>query len=104
MTWGLLMVMNKEFGLAVASAFEQNAWQKTVEISVVGKTSQEVNAIIDSVIEACAAQSIALKGIAVDAGLVAMPASSEFWNAFIRKGVVVVVDINLDDKVVVRRK
>jgi len=98
------MVMYEDFGRGVATIFEQNAWQTTVEISVAGMTSTDVVHIIDAVIEACATSSIPLKGVVVDAGLIAMPADAEFWNAFMRKGVVVVVDIHLDDKILVRRK
>lgn len=78
--------------------------QKTIEIDTPGMTGGDVSRLIDAVYDASAAAGVALKGVKVDPMQLPLPAGAQYVNAYIREGRLIIVDLDLDDMVVVRRK
>lgn len=97
------MVNVIDLGQVVADTLASNPWQKAITVSTDGMTSTEVAELVDAVANACNALGVGLRGIVVDAALLAMPSNAPFGNAFYRSGRLIVVDINLNDAVVIHR-
>lgn len=97
------MALPEDFGQAVAGVLRQNPWQQSFEVSLAGMTTAEVAQVVDAVATGCAAAGVALKGIAVDAGLLPRPSDAPFDNAWYRHGQLIIADIALNDAMVVRR-
>lgn len=97
------MTLPPGFGQAVADILLNNPWQQAVDVSLAGMAPADVAATLDDVVNACRSSGVALKGIAVDAGLIARPANPPFQNAWFRHGELIVADVNMNDAMVVRR-
>lgn len=97
------MVQHEQYANTVASMFAGSSWQTAIELSTVGFSAVDVERVIDAIIEKCRERGIGLKGIVVDAGLITLPSSADFQNAFFKNGALIVVDININDRIVVRR-
>jgi hypothetical protein len=94
----------EELGRAVADTLAANPDQKTIEIDTPGMTSRNVGKLIDAIYDACAAAGVTVKGVKVDPMQHPLPAEAQYVNAYMRDGRLIVVDLEVDDKVVVRRK
>ncbi|WP_406239938.1 hypothetical protein ACF3NX_13055 (plasmid) [Acetobacter orientalis] len=94
----------KELGRVVADTLAANPDQKSIEVSTSGMTGREVGGLIDAIYDACAAAGVTVKGVKVDPMQHPLPPGAEYINAYIRNGRLIVVDLDVDDKVVVRRK
>jgi hypothetical protein len=89
---------------AASELLTDNPHQLTIEIDTPEYTSAEVLALIDAIYEECAHAGVIVKGVRVDPMQVLLPANAEFVNAFLRRGRLVIVDLDVDDKLIVRRK
>lgn len=78
--------------------------QKTIEIETPGMSSDEVLALVNAVYTKCAEASVTVKGVKVDPMQLGLPATAEFGNGFLSNGRLIIVDLDVDDKVIVRRK
>lgn len=94
----------EELGRAVADTLAANPDQKSIEISTSGMTGREVGGLIDAIYDACAAAGVTVKGVKVDPMQYPLPPEAQYINAYIRDGRLIVVDLEIDDKVIVRRK
>jgi hypothetical protein len=94
----------EEIGRAVADTLVANPDQKSIEIDTPGMTGRDVGELIDAVYDACAAAGVSVKGVKVDPMQHPLPAGAQYVNAYMREGRLIVVDLEVDDKVVVRRK
>lgn len=92
-----------ELGRAIADALAAAPWQKAMDVDIRGMAGAYVADLVDAIAAACTAAGVALKSIAVDAAHLSRPADAPFANGFYRNGQLVVVDIDLDDLLVVRR-
>ncbi len=88
----------------VADTLVAHPNQKTIEIDTLGMSSREVLAIVDAIYTECEAAGVMVKGMKVDPTQIGLPANAEFPNGFLRNGCLIVVDLDVDDKVIVRRK
>lgn len=93
-----------ELARTVADTLAAYPDQKWMEIDTRGMNAGEILSLIDAVHDACCAAGIALKGVKVDPMQVALPAGAPYENAFVRGGRLVIVDLDVDDMVVVRRR
>jgi hypothetical protein len=59
--------------------------------------------LIDAVYEACAAAGVTVKGVKVNPMQHPLPARAQYINAYVRDERLIVVDLKVDDKVVVRQ-
>ena len=91
-------------GRAVADTLAANPDQKSIEIDTPGMTGRDVGRLIDAIYDACAAAGVTVKGVKVDPRQHPLPAGAQYVNAYIRDGRLIVVDLEVDEKVVVRRK
>ena len=78
--------------------------QKTIEIGTPGMSSLEVFALVDAIYTKCEAAGVMVKGVKVDPMQLGLPENAEFLNGFLRNGRLIIIDIEVDDKVIVRRK
>lgn len=97
------MVDVAELDETIADVMVKHGWQKSVEVSTSGMTTVEVSSLVDAIATASRAKGLRLKGIIVDAGLLAMPADAPFENAFYRNSQLIIADVNLNDTIIVRR-
>lgn len=88
----------------VAEALSKNQDQKTLEIDTSGMQSSQVWSLIDAIYTKCEEVGVSVKGIKVDPMQVPLPKNADYLNAFTDRGRLIVVDIEVDDKVIVRRK
>lgn len=88
----------------VADTLAADPDQKSFEIDTRGMTGRDVGALIDAIYDACAAAGVTVKGVKVDPMQHSLPAGAQYVNAYVRDGRLIIVDLELDDKVVVRRK
>ena len=88
----------------VANTLAANPDQRWIEVDTQGMTGRDVGALIDAVYDACAAVGVMLKGVRVDPMQFPLPSGAQFLNAYLRDGRLIIVDLEVDDKVVVRRK
>ncbi|HEX4694461.1 hypothetical protein [Sphingomonas sp.] len=93
-----------ELARAVADTLAANPDQKSIEIDTPGLTSRDVDALIGAVYDACAAAGVIVKGVKVDPMQHPLPSGAQYINAYVRDGRLIVIDLELDDKVIVRRK
>lgn len=89
---------------AASEVLVGNPTQLTIEIDTPEHSPAEVLALIDAIYEECAHVAVIVKGVRVDPMQVLLPADAEFVNAFLRRGRLVIVDLDVDDKLIVRRK
>jgi hypothetical protein len=94
----------EELGRAVAHTLALNPDQKSIEIDTPGMTGREVGELIDAIYDACAAAGVTVKGVKVDPMQHPLPAGAQYVNAYFHGERLIVVDLEVDDKVVVRRK
>lgn len=92
-----------EFGTLVAESFASSTRPREVSVTTAGMTNADVLAVIDAIFNACAAKSITLKGVAVDAFNYPLPHDAEYVNATHRNNRLIIADINLDNELRVRR-
>lgn len=97
------MVEQREIARAAVDILVANSVQREVEIDTAALSRAQVRELIDAVFEEAAAAGVSIKGLVVDPMQVPLPSDAEFINAFRRKGQLVFVDINVDDKVIVKR-
>ncbi|PSJ36282.1 hypothetical protein [Allosphingosinicella deserti] len=97
------MIELPELARAAIEILAANPAQRDVEIDTAAFTRAQVSELIDTVFEEGAAAGIAIKGVVVDPMQVPLPGDAEFINAFRRDGRLVFLDINVDDKVIVKR-
>lgn len=88
---------------AAVDCLADDPTQKEFEIETAALTSRQVRELIDAVFDAGEASGVTIKGVLVDPMQIPLPADAEFLNAFRQRGRLIVVDINLDDKVIVKR-
>ena len=93
-----------ELGRAVADALAANPDQKSIEIDTPGMTGHDIGVLIDAIYDACAAAGVTIKGVKVDPIQHPLLMGAQYVNAYMRDGRLIVVDLEVDDKVVVRRK
>lgn len=94
----------EELGRVVAETLAANPDQKSIEIDTPGMTGRDVGELIDTIYDACAAAGVTVKGVKVDPMQHPLPAGAQYVNAYLRDGQLIVVDLDVDDKVIVRRK
>lgn len=97
------MVDLPELARAAIDILAANPAQREVEIETAALDRAQVRDLIDAVFEEGDAAGVAIKGLVVDPMQVPLPGDAEFINAFRRNGRLVFVDINVDDKVIVKR-
>lgn len=97
------MVNATDIAEVVADVFGKNTWQKSIEVSTEGMENREVAALVDAIFAACEDADVKLKGVIVDPCQLPRPDDAAFENAFYRNGRLVIVDLNLDDRIIVRR-
>lgn len=88
---------------AAVDCLAGNAAQQEIEIDTAALTGSQVRELIKAVFDAGEAAGVTIKGVLVDPMQIPLPADAEFLNAFRKNGRLIIVDINLDDKVIVRR-
>lgn len=93
-----------ELARAVADTLAANPGQKSIELDTPGMTGRDVGKLIDAIYDACAAAGVTVKGVKVDPMQHPLPTGAQYVNAYVRDGRLIVVDLEVDDKVVVRRK
>lgn len=98
------MIDSSEMARTVADTLVANPAQKSIEIETPGMSSRDILALIDAIFSEAAAVGVEVKGVRVDPTQLGLPTNAEFINAFLRDGRLIVVDIEVDDKVIVRRK
>lgn len=98
--------MSDASGIARAAADQlaANPDQKTIDIETPGMSSCDVLAIVDAIFTECEVAGVMVKGVKVDPMQLGLPANAEFCNGFLRNGRVIIVDLDVDDRVIVRRK
>jgi hypothetical protein len=90
-------------GEAVSAGLVDNPQQMACEVSTSGLTPLQMVDLLDAIFDACTAKGVKLKGFIVDPTQMPLLPNSDYGNAFVRRGYFVVVDINLNDRVVARR-
>jgi|GEM_PF-6666632 hypothetical protein len=93
-----------EIARAVADALAANPDQKSIEIDTPGMTGRDICVLIDAIYDECTAAGVTVKGIKVDPMQLPLPREAQYANAYVRDGRLIVVDLEVDDKVVVRRQ
>jgi hypothetical protein len=88
----------------VADTLVERPDQKTIEIETPGMSSSEVLALVDAIYTKCEAAGVMVKGVKVDPMQLGLPENGEFLNGFLRNGRLIIVDLEVDHKVIVRRK
>lgn len=97
------MILPSDFGTAVTAIFNQNEWQSAIEISTAGMRPEDVPIMVDDIAESCKDAKITLQAIVVGLNLISLPADAPYANAWYKHGSMIVIDVNLHDKVIVRR-
>lgn len=93
-----------ELARAVADTLAADPDQNWIEVDTPGMTGRDVGELIDAIFDACAAAGVTLKGVKVDPMQHPLPADAQYPNAYVRGDRLIIVDLEVDDKVVVRRK
>lgn len=88
----------------MADTLASNPDQKVIEVETAGMTGRQVGELINAIYDACAAAGVTLKGVKVDPIQHPLPAGAQYANAYMRDGRLIVIDLEVDDEVVVRRK
>lgn len=89
---------------AAVDSLSANPNERWLDIATPGMIAGDILALIDAVFDASDAAGIALKGVKVDPMQVALPTDAPYQNAFVRRGRLIVVDLDVDDRVIVRRR